>query len=227
MKMNNQTRITGKRKNYSQVSNHPLQNPELSLKAKGLYAMIESYLSIPNFILYKNTLIKNMKDGKSAFESTWKELKDSGYLIQYKKRNTDTNCFYYEYELLETPHPDFEGMENPVYGKQGSYNNTDTNNTNINNNKPLPQSEIDAYLFFADTEEQDLVHQANRILETGREKITKLNYQECLYQIETAIDEYGIEELNEFIRKYKQEKKQGRSVENFIKYLELYQRGVR
>ena len=132
--MNNQGRITGQRKNYSQVSNYALQDKELTLKAKGLYGMIESYLSIPNFILYKTTLLKSMKDGNTAFESAWKELKDKGYLKQSKKRIPHKNTYYYEYELLEEPHPDFPGVENPPYGKPPLYNNTDLKNTNINNN---------------------------------------------------------------------------------------------
>ena len=39
---------------FSQVSNEALRDENLSLKAKGLYALIQSYITIENFILYKD-----------------------------------------------------------------------------------------------------------------------------------------------------------------------------
>ena len=119
---------------FPQVSNYALRDNELSLKAKGLYALIQSYITIDGFVLYKSTLKKQCLEGKSAFESTWKELKDKGYLIQEKHKNSKGN-FYYVYELLdENAHtPKTEGVDNLVYGKGGSYNNINVNNTYINN----------------------------------------------------------------------------------------------
>ena len=90
-----------KRKNYAQVSNTALLDKNLSLKAKGLYALIESLLSIPNFTLYKDYLINCSTDGKSAFDSAWKELKGAGYLVQEKVQTH--KGFVYEYELLDSP----------------------------------------------------------------------------------------------------------------------------
>ena len=94
-----------KRVYFTQVSNHALRDPDLSLKAKGLYSLIQSYLTIEDFILYKNTLRKQCKEGEKAFESAWKELKDVGYLIQYKLKG-DRGEFYYEYELVDEVEPD-------------------------------------------------------------------------------------------------------------------------
>ena len=92
-----------KRKIYfTQVSNHALRNEEMSLKAKGLYALIQSYITIEDFTLYKTTLRKQCVEGESAFESAWKELKKNGYLIQYKIQD-EKGKFFYEYELLDEP----------------------------------------------------------------------------------------------------------------------------
>ena len=38
---------------FAPVSNSALQDRALSLKAKGLYALIQSYINIPAFELYK------------------------------------------------------------------------------------------------------------------------------------------------------------------------------
>lgn len=97
-----------KKTSFAQVSNVALRDESLSLKAKGLLALIESYLSLDNFTLYKRFLINKSKDGETAFRSAWKELKDKGYLIQYKLKDEETKQFYYEYEICDNPH-----VENP------------------------------------------------------------------------------------------------------------------
>jgi hypothetical protein len=43
---------------FAQVSNEALRNSKLSLKAKGLYSLIQSYITIENFILYKKVIYK-------------------------------------------------------------------------------------------------------------------------------------------------------------------------
>lgn len=106
-----------KRKSFAQVSNYALMDKNLSLKAKGLYAMIESYISIPDFTLYKDFLIKNNSDGERSFDSAWKELKETGYLKVFKmqankqspqdnKGTQQVKGFYYEYLLLDEPETD-------------------------------------------------------------------------------------------------------------------------
>ena len=128
-----------KKVKFAQVSNLALRDENLSLKAKGLYSMIQSYITIENFTLYKNTLIKQCKDKEGSFNTAWKELKDNGYLVQEKKR-TSNGSFYYEYDLLDEPFttPQFStpGSSTPgssTPGKTGVYNNTDLNNTDFNN----------------------------------------------------------------------------------------------
>ena len=133
-----------KKVKFAQVSNLALRDENLSLKAKGLYSMIQSYITIENFTLYKNTLIKQCKDKEGSFNTAWKELKDNGYLVQEKKR-TSNGSFYYEYDLLDEPFttPQFStpgsstpGSSTPgssTPGKTGVYNNTDLSNTELSN----------------------------------------------------------------------------------------------
>ncbi len=96
-------RFRKKRNNFSMVSNTLIQDDSVSLKAKGLYALIQSYITIDGFTLYKGFLLSKCAEGKKAFESAWKELKEAGYLIQYKMQNPDTKQFFYEYDLLDAP----------------------------------------------------------------------------------------------------------------------------
>jgi hypothetical protein len=89
--------------NFAAVSNTALQDPRLSLRAKGLYALIQSYINIPNYDLYKSFLQKSSIEGTRAFDSAWNELKDCGYLKQYRIPGSNRGRFEYEYELLDTP----------------------------------------------------------------------------------------------------------------------------
>lgn len=104
-------KIRKKRTYYAQVSNVALRDETLSLKAKGLLALIESYLSLDNFILYKDFLLSKSLDGETAFRGAWKELKEHGYLIQYKLKDNETKQFYYEYEICDNPQVENQHMD--------------------------------------------------------------------------------------------------------------------
>lgn len=93
-------KFRSKKISFAQVSTAALRDPKLSLKAKGLYSLIQAYISIPNFVLYKNFLMKQCIEKESAFGTTWKELKERGYLVQYRLQN-ENGTFYYEYDLLD------------------------------------------------------------------------------------------------------------------------------
>lgn len=127
---------------FTQISNSALRDANLSLKAKGLYSLIQSYITIEDFILYKTFLMKQCKEGVDGFNSTWNELKKAGYLIQYKTKD-EKGTFYYEYELLdeiekndphtENTHMVTPGVDFPHVVNGGCINNTDYNNTDYNN----------------------------------------------------------------------------------------------
>jgi len=122
------------KKSFSVVSNEILRNDTISLKAKGLYSLIQSYITLENFTLYKGFLLSKCKEGKKAFDSTWKELKESGYLVQYQMQDPETKQFCWEYELrdsvLEKPYtpnggmgsdshnPKRDDMASKIYGKR-------------------------------------------------------------------------------------------------------------
>lgn len=145
-------RFRKKRVNFSIVSNEVIRDDTISLKAKGLYSLIQSYITLDGFTLYKGFLKSKCREGKKAFNSAWNELKDSGYLLQYRMQEPETKKFFYEYELLDqkqaiTPKGG-NGYNNPIpqkgynglggisvreYTENGETNNTDKSNTNENN----------------------------------------------------------------------------------------------
>ena len=88
------------------ISQVVAKDKEISLKAKGLYLLIQSYITIPNFKLYKSYLMSVCVEGQCSFDSAWNELKEKGYLKIYKIAKSDAKGFYYEYELLDAAEPD-------------------------------------------------------------------------------------------------------------------------
>ena len=147
-------RFRKKKVNFSMVSNSIIRNDDISLKAKGLYSLIQSYITIEGFTLYKWFLQSKCKEGKKAFESAWTELKRSGYLVQYRMQDKETKRFYWEYELLdeieaEKPLPlkGGYGSKDPLppkgYYGQGEYiNNNVINNTDSNNINPINLDDV-------------------------------------------------------------------------------------
>ena len=144
--MNKSGSFKKKRIYFSQVSNNALRDNTLSLKAKGLYSLIQSYLTIPDFDLYKSFLEKQCKEGQKAFDSVWKELKESGYLVQERCKGISPKgkkgCFYWQYDLLNevdripnTHTNNVHPSQNVPYGEVPLYNNTLNNNTDLNNTK--------------------------------------------------------------------------------------------
>ena len=94
------------------VSNTALRDPNLSLKAKGLYSLIQSYITLPDFTLYKNHLMSLCLEGTKAFNSAWREIKEKGYLKQYRIPGGENDTFIYEYELLDEPDLSTPGLIN-------------------------------------------------------------------------------------------------------------------
>lgn len=144
-----------KQKPFTQVSNAALRDKNLSLKAKGLYAQITMYLSIPDFTLYKSALNNTSSDGETSFNTAFNELKKAGYLKIYKMQTP--NGFVYEYELLDEPDtneaqpsPGKTTSGEPKDGKPQPINNKEKNNKEekerVNNNDVV---KTDIYLFIS------------------------------------------------------------------------------
>ena len=70
---------------FSQVANSVLNDPELSWKAKGIFAYMNSK---PDGWDFANTRItKDSKDGEKATGTGLVELEENGYLVREKKEN--------------------------------------------------------------------------------------------------------------------------------------------
>lgn len=92
-----------KTKNFTIMSNHHLQNKNLSLKAKGLLSYM---LSLPSDWDYSLTgLVANSKEKITSLKSALKELKQNGYLsvIKLNPDQTKSKKYEYVYNIYEEP----------------------------------------------------------------------------------------------------------------------------
>lgn len=126
-----------KENNYVMLDKHFLDNEKISLKAKGLLALLLSY---PNdWQFYEKEIIKHTSDEKTSLSSGLKELMQNGYVVRQRYRNEKGQFKGYVYDVYETPkseNPKSENpkSENPTSGKRPLLNNNITNNNLTKNN---------------------------------------------------------------------------------------------
>lgn len=141
---NNDGTFRKKKISYTPISNPALDDETLSMKGAGLYSRIYRYITIPDFTLYKSFLQKKFPDGIRSFNTCWNELKDKGYLKQYRIRTE--KGFRYEYELLDEPDLDTPAtvnirMDGTVV--DNTYEGQETFDDIISSNKPCLDIEVD------------------------------------------------------------------------------------
>lgn len=90
---------------YAQIHNSALQNPNLTMKAKGLLACI---LSLPeDWIIYKKTLPNFFADSKHAINSAFNELEKHRYAIHVVGHNEKGHKVH-TYFIRDIPFDDYE-----------------------------------------------------------------------------------------------------------------------
>lgn len=71
-----------KDKNYTTINNTGLKDKRLSWKAKGILAYI---LTLPDdWVFYREELSRHAKDGLDSLRTGMKELKEYGYLKDFR-----------------------------------------------------------------------------------------------------------------------------------------------
>ncbi len=95
----------GKTNNYAQVHKNMLYNPNISSKAKGIGALIETF-SI-GLKISKKKMIEKCKEEEKAFDNGIKELEEYGYLFRFQKRGERgryRTCWYFNSEGVDINH---------------------------------------------------------------------------------------------------------------------------
>lgn len=131
-----------KRKNYTIMSNHHLQNKNLSLKAKGLLSYM---LSLPEDWDYSLAgLEANCKESKTALTTALNELKANGYVKIEKMypNQTKSKKIEYVYNIFEEPHLGQDIHKQDIENLDLDFQDVEFN-TQQNTNKQSIKEQID------------------------------------------------------------------------------------
>lgn len=135
-----------KNKDYSTISNVFLRDKNLSLKAKGMLAMI---LALPDDWDFSiNGICAVIKEGKTAIYSAIDELKEFGYCRVETIRDERGVIQGTDYTFIENPRFDYPYLENPNMDNQPQISIEGNNLLESTlNNKQKEKSEKDPELF--------------------------------------------------------------------------------
>lgn len=106
---------------FGGVPNDLLNDPSVSLKAKGLFAYMDCKSDMWNFTI--RSMATQIKEGRDSIQLGLQELKDAGYLT-YHKLNSGEGVYTLSYKP-NPENPDKPNPENPMYGKSGRISNKD------------------------------------------------------------------------------------------------------
>lgn len=107
-----------KSKNYTVMSNHHLQNPNLSLKAMGLMSKV---LSLPDDWKYSvKGLAAYCRDGYESVRTGLSELEAEGYLVRRQIRNDRGQILCTEYIFRESPDMEIPELERAAIEETGT-----------------------------------------------------------------------------------------------------------
>ena len=101
-------RVT-KTTNYTVISNYPLRDSRLSLKACALLCKMLCNADTWDYSI--TGMATQCKDGKSAVSNAMKELEQYGYLIRKQHRNEKGQIVDTEYIIYESPELNAEYMQ--------------------------------------------------------------------------------------------------------------------
>ena len=143
-----------KNKNYTTISNHHLQDRNLSLKAKGLLTLI---LSLPpDWDMTLKGLVSLSGDGVDSVRSGIQELEKAGYLRRSRSRNNLGQLLCTEYTIYEhavtenvASETEIDDNLNIIYseeshiGKSDVDKNSQIGKSDVDKNSQIGKSDVD------------------------------------------------------------------------------------
>ncbi len=136
---------------YTQIDNEFLLSPVLSLKAKGLLAIMMSRPE--SWVFHMTWLEKQSREGREALRSGMQELIDAGFVVRSPKQDEKGRFAGWEYEFDdkliveptsgETDRRETRQTDNPLVGKPATINKDSTKKdfSNKDSSEPAPNGD--------------------------------------------------------------------------------------
>ncbi len=133
------------KRGFTTIPNEIINNPFLSLKAKGLWAYLNSKPDNWNFSV--NGVKNQNKEGREAISSGMQELESARLLLRVPSKTQGGQFAGYDYHIYDYPCDSKTDNVKPVNGKPVEHSNKDLSNTIQSNtieendlfgNKPNP-----------------------------------------------------------------------------------------
>lgn len=124
-----------KSKDYTTICNRIFKDKRLSLKAKGLLAMLLSFSD--TWKLNIKGLVTILKEGESAIRSTMNELIKNGYVERQRIKNEKGVIIGIDYTVYESPLLNKPQQENPHVDNPPLLNNNIINKKNNKGNNKI------------------------------------------------------------------------------------------
>lgn len=193
--------IKDKNNPYVMVNKTPIQDPNLSWKAKGILVYL---LSLPDdWQIYETELEKHATDGLSSLKSGMKELINRGYVERNQFRNSKGHFTGYEYCVYEVS----TEMRKSNNG-ESSNGKPPTTNNDLNNNDYKDISH------FLKSTENDFIIQYLKIMKRygyHQKRITEDNLNHIIDTVEMIeLEGISLEEWNVSVEEYFNELPEGR-----------------
>ena len=170
---------------YATIPNDLLNDSIISLKAKGMYAYIQS--KSENWDFSAERISKQLKEGLPSVKSALQELEFNGYLVRRRFQN---NKGFWEVEYILYENPVVGNLlsgkpteENPIIGKPTNNSNKDFSNKDYN--KTIIKSERDLLFdsWFGYKKEKKQTY-----TESGKNALIKKWIDKSDFQLEQAIE---------------------------------------
>lgn len=105
-----------KKDGFTMVMNEIARDSRLSLRAKGVYLLVQSYITMPDREWQKKDFVKMVHESRNVFDGAWDELKRCGYIK--KHQYALGRGFRVEFELLDKaedgPHTFYHNAEGKI-----------------------------------------------------------------------------------------------------------------
>ncbi len=179
-----------KNKNYSVICNEVFKEKELSLKAKGLYALVMSLPDDWDFSL--KGICELSKENYTAVNNAIKELIDAGYCQRgrvYDNGKISGFEYYFFEEKEQSPRLDFLNMENLNDNKYTISNNPNSNTKGIKKSisNDIQKVEEETGLSFNDFYKLYPLKKSKQQAEKSWNRLSKADRQEAIDKLPAYI----------------------------------------